>query len=146
MPLALLGVLFALITAAALPAPQHWEAVSNTAMSITGDVAFTPSRLTFANGKSLDLRYAGTRPISHASSTPHGTAQSFKLYQVVTRTNPTLLRGNVLCDETPTYVGVAVSPEHNAMTEFLNVYNGETAPTSWDSDELCASYTYALKH
>lgn len=143
----MLALLLALATATASPAPsQYWVAVSNTAMSITGDVVFTPSRIVFANRKSLDIRSVSTSSISHGSSTPHGTAKGFQLYEVLTKGNPKLLHGNVLCDEGATYISVAISPEHNGPTTvFVNVSNGETAPRSWDSNELCASFTYELK-
>jgi hypothetical protein len=141
-----LGLLLALAAAAAPATSQHWQAVSNTATSITGDVTFTPSRIVFANGKSLDIRSVSTGSISHASSTPHGTAKGFQLYEVLTKGNPKLLHGNVLCDEGATYLSVAVSPEHSGPTTvFVNVSNGEAAPRSWDSNELCASFTYELK-
>jgi hypothetical protein len=142
----LVGLLLALATTAMSPvATQHWEAVSNTAMSITGSVSFTPSRIVFANGKSLDIRSLTTRSIAQGNSTPHGTARTFQLYEVLTKTNGKLLHGNALCDETPTYIGVAVSPGPSGETTvFMNVFNGETAPKSWE-EELCASFTYALK-
>src|SRR5277367_3088332 len=41
---------------------EHWTAVSNTAISITGDVLFTPSRITFQNKAALPLFYLGTGP------------------------------------------------------------------------------------
>lgn len=142
----LVGLLVALATTAMSPvATQHWEAVSNTAMSITGSVAFTPTHIVFANGKSLDIHALTTRPIAQGSSTPHGTARSFQLYEVLTKSNAKLLHGNVLCDEAATYIGVAVSPETSGQTTvFMNVFNGETAPKGWE-EELCASFTYALK-
>jgi hypothetical protein len=143
----LVGLLLVLATATPTPGPpQHWEAVSKTAMSITGDVVFTPSRITFANGKAVDIRYVATRSIPASSSTPHGAAARFTLYEVLTKTDPKLLHGNALCGTKPAYVGIAASPASGSIgtSMFVNFFTGAPAPKDWDSQNLCGSFTYAL--
>ena len=81
--------------------PQKWVAVSNTAMSITGDVISTPSRLTFANGKSLAVQFVGIHTIAKPSDATHG-AGYFDVYRVANRSNPILLNHNTICDKSPT--------------------------------------------
>ena len=49
------------VSALAAP-PEQWEAVSTTALSITGNVRFSTDRITFQNGKLLPLEPAGIVP------------------------------------------------------------------------------------
>jgi hypothetical protein len=63
MPTRFLLLLLALVRvprSPALAAPERWEAVSKTAMAITGNVRFSPNRITFQKGKFLALAPAGT--------------------------------------------------------------------------------------
>src|SRR5215469_7291256 len=55
----LLSLTFAFAVPARAASPEQWEAVSTTAMSITGN-RFSPDRITFQNGQSLALARAGT--------------------------------------------------------------------------------------
>jgi hypothetical protein len=50
-----LSVLTATATAQTAPAPEPWTPISRMAQTITGRVTFTPSEITFQNGKSLPL-------------------------------------------------------------------------------------------
>jgi hypothetical protein len=77
----------------AAPAGEHWEAVSTTAISITGDVTFAPGRITFGNGKSLPLAAAGSVP---GFGAPTGAVDA-TLYRVTAPDDPVLLHGNRLC-------------------------------------------------
>ena len=89
--------LLALVLAARSPAlaasPEQWEAVSTTASSITGNVRFSPDRITFQNGKSLPLEPAGVVPqFGEAMGTVSAT-----LYRVTKPDDPALLQGTRLC-------------------------------------------------
>jgi hypothetical protein len=71
---------------------RRWEAVSTTALAITGDVTFSPDRITFGNRKSLPLAPAGTAPNFDGSGKKTAT-----LYRVMAPDDPVLLHGNRLC-------------------------------------------------
>ena len=142
-------VLAAATVAGTPTAAERWLAVSNTATSITGDVRFSSSWVRFGNGKAIAIRYLGTRSVGKgSSSTPAGNAERYRVYRVLTRTNPVLRNGNRLCDKVPTYMAVAHSPDSPppGVTVLVNYYTGTVPPDRWDdSAGLCASYTYSLK-
>jgi hypothetical protein len=136
-------VLLFAITAGEADKRERWSAVSNTAMSITGDVTFTPTHLRFANGKALAVQFVGIHTIPTASDATNG-ASHFDVYRVVGRGNLILLNHNAICGQPPTYLTVLHSSSSAAV--FVNLYDGSAAPgRSWnDPRNLCASYTYAL--
>jgi hypothetical protein len=74
-------------------AGEKWEAVSTTALAITGNVTFSPDRITFANDESFPLAPAGTAPEFVAAM----GIVSATLYRVTTPDDPILLHGNRLC-------------------------------------------------
>ena len=156
---ALTGLLLALATASPQPhldcsppsghvRPIAWSAVSNTAMSITGDTTFAPPRMTFANGKSVKVFFDGCGWIPTKTSVPHGSASIYTLWRVGSTQAPQLLNGNKLCSESPTYMAISSSPPPPTSSPnpiFVNFYNSKTPPTAWDDAALCASLTYELK-
>jgi hypothetical protein len=71
-------------------AAQTWIAFSKNAMSITGDIVLTSSQITFQNGDTLTIR-----PIEKDDDL------GLVLYQVTSKSNPTLLYGNTICGNTP---------------------------------------------
>ena len=71
-------------------AAQAWLAFSKNAMSITGDIVLTSSQITFQNGETLAIR-----PIEKDDDL------GLVLYQVTSKSNPTLLYGNTICGNTP---------------------------------------------
>ena len=114
---------------------QHWIADSKTAMSITGDVVFTPSRLAFQDGKWIAIRRES-----------HG---AYETYRILSHTNPVLLNGNTLCGPSaPSYFTIrydrtASSTETTIATAF---YTGTKPPRHWDDPaNLCATFTYSMK-
>ena len=140
-----LALLFLAIVAPALAAaPEQWEAVSKTAMAITGNVRFSPDRITFGNGKSLPLAPAGD--IS-GFGTPTGTA-SATLYRVIAPSNPVLLHGNRLCGQPVTFiavwkparVGSDIDPREMAA------FSGSARPTVAGGSDFCGTYYYELGH
>ncbi len=46
-------------TAQTTPAPENWTPIGRPAQTITGHVTFTPTEITFQNGKSLPLIQGG---------------------------------------------------------------------------------------
>jgi hypothetical protein len=70
--------------------PQTWRAVSRTATGVTGDITVTRDQIVFQNGASIQIK-----AIDQSLDT--GTT----LYQVMSKTNPELLNGNLLCGQDP---------------------------------------------
>ena len=107
-------------------------------MSITGNVRFSPDRITFQNGKSLALARAGMMMVTEGRESRPAT-----LYRVVKPENPVLLRGNRLCDAPVTFIAVwshqpfgrGVDPRD------LIVYSGTGSPAT-GSGHSCATYSY----
>lgn len=121
---------------------RHWIAVSNTAMSITGDAQFSPSAIVFANHTGLKLTPAGSaNGMTWADSMRDQPAQ---LYKVAERKNPRLLNGNHLCGAhtNPSFLGVV---EH-VDDVYLTVFSGKDTPTAKDYESrICAGFSYSLK-
>jgi hypothetical protein len=143
----MLGLLLSLVVAAAGDA-QQWIAVSNTAMSITGDVHFSPSRLTFENGQSIGIEYITTWATTPTERKQYGNATSYRLYRVTTSADPVLLKGNKLCGAHPTYFTVAYRAEAAppGTTILAAFFTGSKPPAQWEmSSTLCAAYTYELR-
>ena len=134
----------ALLAIAAFPAlaaaPEPWEAVSTTALAITGNVRVSPDRITFQNGKSLPLAAAGIVPQFREAM---GTT-SAALYRVIAPADPVLLRGNRLCGKPVTFiavwkparVGSDIDPREMAA------FSGSARPTVAGGPDFCGTYTY----
>jgi hypothetical protein len=85
--------LVALLASSPAGAAEHWTAYSKTAESITGNVTFSPDRITFGNGKSLPLAVAGTV----AGFETLGRRGQSTRFRVTSPDDPVLLNGNRLC-------------------------------------------------
>lgn len=70
--------------------PQTWQAMSRTATGITGDITVTANRITFQNGASIEVQ-----------AVDQDLDNGITLYQVVSKTNPVMLNGNLLCGQAP---------------------------------------------
>jgi hypothetical protein len=96
MPIRFLLSLLACALVAQSPAlaasPEQWEAVSTTAMAITGNVRFSPDRITFQNGKFLAFAPAGAITVTEGRENRPAT-----LYRVTKPDDPILLQGTRLC-------------------------------------------------
>ena len=80
------------------PVPENWAPTSPLAKTITGRVTFTPSEITFQNGKSLSLARGGQmlfRP------EPKKKKIMADLYRVTSPDDPVLENGNKLCKGKP---------------------------------------------
>lgn len=123
--------------------PVLWLAAGTTAMSVTGDVRFQSTKLAFANGASIRIRYVHDVPsrVSFWGDSLH-TYASGSLYRVEPPADPTLLHGKPFCGAPATYLTV-LPIRHGARTDvFLSVYTGTAQPTGAPSDRLCAAYSY----
>ncbi|MFD0986047.1 hypothetical protein [Methyloligella solikamskensis] len=119
--------------AAPAQAAEEWEAVSTTAMSITGDITVEDEKITFKNGESLGLRPVGDDEPG--------------VFVVTPEANPTLLNGNKLCGNQPPTFLVFGRPKADGDDEtlYLKVFDtNDVPPASDEMDQpgICASYTY----
>jgi len=150
MPLRLLlGLLLLAIAASAhAAAPEQWEAVSETAMAITGNVRFLPDRITFRNGKSLPLAPAGD---IQAFGTPKETV-SATLYRVRKPGDPVLLNGNRLCGgkgrQRVTFIAVwKPAPVGNDIApRGMAAFSGSARLTVAGGSDFCGTYYYQTGH
>lgn len=138
--LSLLLFAFAAPSPALAAAPEQWEAVSTTALSITGNVRFSSDRIAFQNGKSVPLAPAGTVP---AFGTPTGTANA-TLYRVTKPDNPALLRGNRLCGGPITFIAVwkPAPVASDIDPREMAVFSGSARPTLAGGPDFCGTYYY----
>lgn len=122
----------ALSLAVASPAlADTYAAISNTAMSITGDIEFDDFGITFETGEQItfDQLIGDTFVVG-------GERVNGSVYSVAEPKDPVLLNGNRLCGEPVTYV----ASWGDANTTTVAVFSTQDAPAS-DAD-MCASYTY----
>jgi hypothetical protein len=143
-PALALALLLGVSGAWAAAAGEHWEAVSTTAMAITGDVTFSPERITFGNGNSLPLATSGTMPEFGAAT----GAVNATLYKVTAPDDPALLHGNRLCGGRapqlvtfiaiwkPALVGSDIDPRS------LAAFSGSVRPTAAGGPGFCGTYNY----
>jgi len=114
-----------------------WDALSNTATSITGDIQVSDKAITFGDGTRLGIAADGT-----AKGTWGGQQASVEgaIFKLAPPADPELLNGNKFCglpDNKATYVVLA--PLDGGLS--LIVYTGDAKPTP-DADP-CAIYNYA---
>ena len=114
-----------------------WNALSNTATSITGDIDVSADAITFGEGTKLGIAAEGS-----GKGTWGGQQASVEgaIFKLAPPADPELLNGNQLCgmpDNKATYVVLA--PLDGGLS--LIVYTGDAKPTP-DADP-CAIYNYA---
>ena len=147
----LLGSLVVATQAPALaqqPAPQRWEAYDNASISIIGNITFSPSRITFANRKSLALTSAGRAAVQNMNGGP-GTATA-DLFRVTQPDDPVLLGGNRLCGgKTPvpvTYIAVwrpaPIAGLTSGPDRQMAVFSSATPPTT--ATQQCGQYGFSV--
>ncbi len=92
--------------------PQTWRAVSRTATGVTGDIIVTRDQIVFQNGASIQIK-----------AVDQNLEMGTTLYQVVSKTNPKLLNGNLLCGQDPVrYVTLAQLGTKRAFDLSMTVY------------------------
>jgi len=150
-PLALLGLCL-FVSNCATPGPsfaaesaEKWRATSTTAMSITGDVTFTPAKIQFQNGQSLALATAGRIPDFKAE----GDKVAAAVYRVTIPADPALKNGNHLCGSAghsqPVTFIVTWNPEAfpgDKPPRSMAAFSGKDAPRS--DEASCGIYNYEL--
>lgn len=123
---------------------ERWIAYSTTAQAITGDVTFAPDRITFENGKFLELTRIGALSQFAGMFGKHPAT----LYKVNKPDAPVLLRGNRLCGgaKTPTPVTFIVVTDTK-----LDMIGPDRGFAAFISDEVptgekdtCATYNYFI--
>jgi hypothetical protein len=129
--------LLAFLLAATPAYAAKYGAVSNTAMSITGDIDFVPGTITFQNGAKIHL--VEVTMGQDGNWQLGGAPLPGDIYKVDPVANPKLLNGNRLCGSPVTFgVMYFLSPSDL----HLNLYSGDNAPSGAESDQLCATYSY----
>ena len=136
MRIVVLTVLASLLAATPAYAAKY-GAVSNTAMSITGDIDFVPGTITFQNGAKIHL--VEVTMGQDGNWQLGGAPLPGDIFKVDPPADPKLLNGNRLCGTAVTY---AVMYFRSPSDLNLNLYTGETVPSGADSDQLCATYSY----
>ncbi len=140
--IATVALFLVLATSAPATPPERWVALSNTAMSITGDATFTSSAIAFAAGGRLAIRYLKDVPGSVSFvGTAHPHARG-RLYRVLSPADLTLRSHNQLCGRRPTFVTVLKARAQSSTDVFLTVYSGSAEPVGKPSDNFCAGYTF----
>jgi len=123
--------------AAAADLAGSWFALSNTAVSITGDITVLADAITFQNGAKIHIAPDGTAKGTWAGqSAPVDGA----IYRLDPPEDPVLLNGNQFCGlpgNKPTYVVLAPFDEGLSLI----VYTGDAKPTP-DAD-TCSIYNYS---
>ena len=125
---------FALCVVLASPAfAETYAAVSNTAMSITGDIELDETGITFENGEQVtfDERVADRFTVGGETVEAH-------VFSIAEPCDPVLLNGNRLCGAPVTYAASWETSDGSGT--ILAVFSTPEAPQS-DAD-MCASYTY----
>jgi len=131
---------FAILAAllAATPASaEKYGAVSNTAMSITGDIDFVPGTITFQNGAKIHL--VDVTMGQDGNWQLGGAPLPGDIFKLDPPADPKLLNGNRLCGSLVTY---AVMYFFSPSDLHLNLYSGDTVPSGADGDQLCATFSY----
>ena len=78
--------------------PETWTLISHTAQAIAGRVTFTPTEITFQNGKSLPLAPGGQMLFRPEAKQRKVMAD---LYRVTSQGDPALQNRNTLCKGNP---------------------------------------------
>lgn len=131
--LPVLAITIAASSAYAQEESDHYAAISNTAMSITGDVWMDDTGITFENDEYLEFS-----DLVADKFRVDGKQVPASVYRIAEPADPVLQNGNRLCGSGKvTYLANWASSK--GMTT-IAVFTGKTAPKS--SAEMCASYTY----
>jgi hypothetical protein len=140
------AALLANASARAAPAGEPWKAYSMTAISITGDITFSPDRITFGNGKSLPLAAAGSVPGFKGDD---GKQVNATLFRVTAPDDPVLLSGQRLCGghgPQPVIFIVAWTRERRFSADpdlrTMAAFSGSARPTGAGGPGFCGTYNY----
>ena len=127
-------------TAQTAPTPENWTPIGRVTQTITGHVTFTPSEITFQNGKSLSLARGGQmlfRP------EPKEKKVMADLYRVTSPDDPVLQNGNKLCKGKPiAYLIVWKSEKVGNETDPRSLAPFAGQKLNAGSPDDCGRYTY----
>ncbi|UPA23292.1 hypothetical protein [Shinella oryzae] len=112
---------------------ETYAAVSNTAVSITGDIELDETGITFENGEQLTFEEQMADRF-----TVDGQSVEAHVFSLAEARDPVLLNGNTLCGAPVTYVASWETSDGSGTV--LAVFSTPQPPES-DAD-MCASYTY----
>lgn len=122
-----------LLGATASSSADSYAAVSNTAMSITGDIEMDDFEIVFANGESLTFS-----ALLGDSFVVNGERVGASVYEVEEPADPVLENGNRLCGSGDvTYLATWGGPDNLTI---VAVFTTQDVPQS--DAEMCASYAY----
>lgn len=120
---------------------ELWQARSVTTRSITGDVTFSPTRITFETGQALDLTSAGALP----GFVAYGRQVNASLYRVRQPKDLELVRGNRLCDGKPVTFVIVWRPAYvgdDPTTRGIGFFTGNEPPITDRGPSTCGTFTY----
>ena len=112
---------------------ETYAAVSNTAMSITGDIELDETGITFENGEQVTF---GGKVADRL--TVDGEEVEASVFSLAKPADPVLLNGNRLCGDPVTFA--AAWETRDGSGTVLAVFSTPEAPKS--NETMCASYTY----
>jgi hypothetical protein len=115
---------------------ERWRAASTTALSITGDIRLSPTRLVAA-GQTIPLTVAADLP-AYRSIT--GTYPA-RVLKVTSQRRYKLLRGNEFGCGAPVR-WIVVFRQGSPRQLGMEVFEGPHMPESSQDAGLCASYSY----
>lgn len=145
--LAILLLTCALSVTAQQPDRGYWQAASNAASSITGDIAISGSKLTidFKNFTIAPIRAIKPEEVSAVFDADVNTAGSGMLYRLNVPAELRFLHKNTLCGSENTQWMVTYAEGKSLQVAF---FSGNATPVlTFDavshSTNLCGVYTYA---
>jgi hypothetical protein len=118
----------------------HWQAESNTATALTGNISITRSEIIFQNGARVTLSYIGKRDgLSLVDSHLHSD-----IFRLRATRNVRLLNGNTICSVVPDYL--VLTMESGSVTGKgleLAVITGKKSPLAqFDPNRTCATFSF----
>lgn len=131
-----LAVIVAVLAVAPVRA-ESYEALSTTAMGITGDIELDDSGIIFENGEGFEFSRLSADEI-----VVDGVRRAASVYEIAEPANPELNGGNTLCDGNVTYLANWL--DDDGETDWIAAFTTQDVPAS--TEELCASFTYIAKN
>jgi hypothetical protein len=131
---------------------QNWTAMSNTAMSITGDIELSPSALTLA-GESYPLvlvqNIAAPQLAAAGEIVAMGQPTAASLYKLTIPATTKLVNGNTICGPNAanwllTVIGTSPPVQTDQMLS-LAFFSGSGQPdlaSASSSTSLCGTFSY----
>jgi hypothetical protein len=122
------------------PAPETWTPVGRMAQTITGRVTFSPSEITFQNGRSLPLVRGGQMLLRPEAKMKKVMVD---LYRVTPPDDLVLENGNRLCKGKPVAYLIVWKSEkvgNEADPRTLALFSGPKLTAGSPDD--CGRYTY----